>query len=59
LIYKADFNSGIFIYLDPNLGEQASQELEDRYSSEYSDDGEYEYSDDYSDSFGGFPAEFR
>lgn len=36
LIYKADFNNGTFIYLNPNLGEQDSQELEDRYSSEHS-----------------------
>lgn len=34
LVYKADFNNGTFIYLDPNLGEQASQELENRYASE-------------------------
>lgn len=51
LIYKADFNSGIFIYLDPNLGEQASQELENRYSSDYSDDGEYVYEDSMSDDY--------
>ena len=51
LIYKADFNSGTFIYLDPNLGEQASQELENRYSSEYSDDGEYVYEDSMSDDY--------
>jgi hypothetical protein len=32
--------------LDPNLGEQEAQALEDRYSSEYSGDdsyGDYEY----------------
>ncbi len=48
LIYKADFNNGTFIYLDPNLGEQASQELEDRYSSEYSEEEEYVYEDSMS-----------
>ena len=41
LVYKADFNNGIFIYLDPNMGEQASQDLEDRYSSEYSENDSY------------------
>jgi replicative DNA helicase len=46
LIYKADFNNGTFIYLDPNLGEQAAQELEDRYSSDYAGDTSYG-SDDY------------
>lgn len=51
LIYKADFNNGTFIYLDPNLGEQESQELEDRYSSEYSDDGHF---GEFEDPFGGF-----
>ena len=35
LVYKADFNNGTFIYLDPNLGEQESQDLADRYSEEY------------------------
>jgi replicative DNA helicase len=34
LIYKADFDNGTFIYLDPNLGAQEAQDLEDRYSSE-------------------------
>jgi hypothetical protein len=47
LIYKADFNNGTFIYLDPNLGEQEAQALEDRYSSEYSED-EYVYEDSMS-----------
>ena len=37
LIYKADFNKGLFIYLDPNMSQQASEELENRYAA----DGEY------------------
>jgi hypothetical protein len=49
LIYKADFNNGTFIYLNPNLGEQDSQELENRYSSEYSDSGDYNPYDGSSD----------
>lgn len=34
LIYKADFNRGMFIYLDPNMSQQESAELENRYSSD-------------------------
>ena len=52
LIYKADFNNGTFIYLDPNLGEQASQELENRYSDDY--DGSNDSYDPYNDPFGGY-----
>jgi hypothetical protein len=46
LIYKADFNRGMFIYLDPNMSQQESTDLENRYSSDPSD-----YSDD---PFGGY-----
>ena len=52
LIYKADFNNGTFIYLDPNLGEQASQDLENRYSDDY--DGSDDSYDPYNDPFGGY-----
>ena len=58
LIYKADFNSGTFIYLDPNLGEQASQELENRYSEEYNDNDSYGYGGDYNPHTGGSDAPF-
>lgn len=58
LIYKADFNSGMFIYLDPNLGEQASQELENRYSEEYNDNDSYGYGGDYNPHTGGSDAPF-
>lgn len=44
LIYKADFNKGTFIYLNPNMSSQAAAELENRYSS---DDDDYEYRGDY------------
>ena len=58
LIYKADFNNGTFIYLDPNLGEQASQELEDRYSEELRDNGNYGYDGDFNPYTGGSDAPF-
>ena len=49
LIYKADFNKGIFIYLDPNMSQQESTDLENRYSSDYSDPSDY-----IDDPFGGY-----
>ncbi len=58
LIYKADFNNGTFIYLDPNLGEQESQELEDRYSSEYTGADDYNYGGDYNPYTGGSDSPF-
>jgi hypothetical protein len=58
LIYKADFNSGTFIYLDPNLGEQASQELENRYSEECCDNDNYGYGDGFNPYTGGSDAPF-
>jgi replicative DNA helicase len=42
LIYKVDFNLGYFIYLDPNLTEEASEELREYYEEE---EEEYTYSD--------------
>jgi replicative DNA helicase len=42
LIYKVDFNLGYFIYLDPNLTEEASEELRDYYEEQ---DDEYSYSE--------------
>lgn len=58
LIYKADFNSGTFIYLDPNLGEQASQELENRYSEECCDNDNYGYGGGFNPHTGGSDAPF-
>jgi hypothetical protein len=58
LIYKADFNSGTFIYLDPNLGEQASQDLANRYSEEYCDTDSYGYGGDCNPHTGGSDAPF-
>lgn len=58
LIYKADFNSGTFIYLDPNLGEQASQELANRYSEECCDTDSYGYGGDCNPHTGGSDAPF-
>jgi replicative DNA helicase len=50
LIYKADFNKGIFIYLDPNMDQQESMNLENRYSSDY--DSSADYGNFGGDSFG-------
>lgn len=58
LVYKADFNSGTFIYLDPNLGEQASQELNNRYSEECCDTDSYSYGGDSNPHTGGSDAPF-
>ena len=38
LIYKADFNFGTFTYLNPNLSEEASEELRDYYEDSYDED---------------------
>lgn len=39
LVYKADFNFGHFIFLNPNLSDQEAEELQDQYEEDY------EYSD--------------
>lgn len=39
LIYKADFNFGNFIFLDPNLSAEESEDLKNYYEGEYEEGG--------------------
>jgi hypothetical protein len=48
LMYKADFNTGHFIYLDPRLDEAQSENMRSYYEDEGSEAA-------YDDSYGGVP----